>query len=111
MEYIDLVKQKISKNDLANYNSANSDKMKVVYIYETKNIKAIEDCVLAQIKTHRYKKRKDFYQIDKNILKSLIKDCNEFKLKYKKKLNTKKSKDQKGGGNTENKNIYLYIKK
>ena len=96
---------------LANYNSANSDKMKVVYIYETKNIKAIEDCVLAQIKTHRYKKRKDFYQIDKKILKSLIKDCNEFTLKYKKKLNTKKSKDQEGGDNTENENIYLYIKK
>jgi hypothetical protein len=96
---------------LANYNSANSDKMKVVYIYETKNIKAIEDCVLAQIKTHRYKKRKDFYQIDKNILKSLIKDCTEFTLKYKKKLNTKKSKDQEGGDNTENENLYLYIKK
>ena len=99
------------KKRLANYNSANSDKMKIVYIYETKNIKAIEDCVLAQIKIHRYKKRKDFYQIDKKILKSLIKDCNEFTLKYKKKLNTKKSKDQEGGDNTENENIYLYIKK
>lgn len=99
------------KKRLANYNSANSDKMKVVYIYETKNIKAIENCVLAQIKIHRYKKRKDFYQIDKKILKSLIKDCNEFTLKYKKKLNAKKSKDQEGGDNTENENIYLYIKK
>jgi len=99
------------KKRLANYNSANSDKMKVVYIYETKNIKAIEDCVLAQIKTHRYKKRKDFYQIDKNILKSLIKDCTELTLKYKKKINTKKSKEQEGGNNTDNENIYLYIKK
>ena len=79
----------------------------MLYIYETKNIKAIEDCVLAQIKTHRYKKRKDFYQIDKNILKSLIKDCVELTLKYKKKINTKKSKKHEGGDNTENKNLYL----
>ena len=96
------------KNRLINYNSSNSDKMKVIYVYETKNIKAIEDCVLAQIKTHRYKKRKDFYEIDKNILKKLIKDCVGFTLKYKKKLSIKK---QEGGNNTEIENLYLYIDK
>ena len=46
------------KKRLSNYNSANSDKMKVVYIYETKNVKNIEDCVIAQIKKLRYKKEK-----------------------------------------------------
>ena len=99
------------KKRLANYNSSNSDKMKVVYIYETKNLKAIEDCVLAQTKTHRYKKRKDFYTIDKNILKSLIKDCSEFTLKYKKKLDNKKNKEQEGGDDIETENLYLYITK
>ena len=99
------------KKRLANYNSSNSDKMKVVYIYETKNLKAIEDCVLAQTKTHRYKKRKDFYMIDKNILKSLIKDCSELTLKYKKKLDNKKNKEQEGGDNIETENLYLYITK
>jgi phage anti-repressor protein len=107
---------------LANYNSANSDKMKVVYIYETKNIKEVEDCVLAQIKMHRYKKRKDFYEIDKNLLKSLINDCIGFTLKYKKKLSKNKSKKSKKsnksnksnkieGGNDGNENLYLYIDK
>ena len=102
---------------LSNYNSANSDKMKVVYIYETKNIKEIEDCVLAQIKMYRYKKRKDFYEIDKNILKNLIKDCVGFTLKYKKKLSKKKSKKSKksnkieGGNDNDNYNLYLYIDK
>ena len=102
------------KKRLANYNSANSDKMKVVYIYETKNLKAIEDCVLAQIKTHRYKKRKDFYEIDKNILKSLIKDCVGFTLKYKKKLSkkqNKKSEKLEEEKNNKNDNLYLYIDK
>ena len=99
------------KKRLANYNSANSDKMKVVYIYETKNIKAVEACVLAQIKMCRYKKRKDFYEIDKTILKDLIKDCMDFTLKYKKKINTKKNKEQKGGNHIEKQNTYLYIYK
>ena len=81
------------------------------YIYETKNLKAIEDCVLAQIKTHRYKKRKDFYQIDKNILKSLIKDCVSFTLKYKKKLDNKKKTTQEGGDDIKSDNLYLYIDK
>ena len=88
-----------------------SNKIKDFFDNETKNIKAIEDCVLAQIKTYRYKKRKDFYEIDKNILKNLIKDCVGFTLKYKKKLNTKKNKEQEGGNNTEPQNIYLYIDK
>lgn len=86
---------------LANYNSANSDKMEVIYIYETKNMQEIEDCVIAQIKKHRYKKRKDFYQIDVNVLKSLINDCNALTLSYKKKL-----KMQEGGGDN---NLYLYL--
>jgi phage anti-repressor protein len=86
---------------LANYNSANSDKMEVIYIYETKNMQEIEDCVIAQIKKHRYKKRKDFYQIDVNVLKSLINDCNALTLSYKKKL-----KMQDGGGDN---NLYLYL--
>ena len=38
------------KKRIINYNSANSDKMEVMYIYETKNSKKIQDCVIAQIK-------------------------------------------------------------
>ncbi len=91
------------KKRLANYNSANSDKMEVIYIYETKHIQEIEDCVIAQIKKYRYKKRKDFYQIDVNILKSLIRDCSALTLSYKKKL-----KMQEGGGDN---NLFIYIAK
>ena len=40
-------------------------------IYETKNAKKIEACVLAQIKELRYKKRKDFYEINIDILKKI----------------------------------------
>ena len=92
------------KKRLANYNSSNSDKMEVMYIYETKDSKKIQDCVIAQIKPLRYKKRKDFYEIDISVLKTIINDCSELTQKYKKSL-TKNNKQE--GGTTK---LYLYIK-
>jgi phage anti-repressor protein len=91
------------KERLSNYNSANSDKMEVMYIYETKDSKKIQDCVIAQIKPLRYKKRKDFYEIDINVLKKIINDCIELTLKYKKSL----TKNNKQDGGTMK--LYLYI--
>jgi phage anti-repressor protein len=92
------------KKRLANYNSSNSDKMEVMYIYETKDSKKIQDCVIAQIKPLRYKKRKDFYEININVLKKIINDCTELTHKYKKSLT--KNNNQEGGTIK----LYLYIK-
>ena len=36
-------------------------------IYETKNAKKVETCVLGQIKELRYRKRKDFYDTQKSL--------------------------------------------
>lgn len=97
------------KKRLQNYNSANSDKMKVILIYETKDAKKIESCVLAQIKELRYKKRKDFYEMDLKLLKKITTDCIDLTLKYKKGIfNNIKKNDQEGG--VINK-LYLYIHK
>ena len=101
------------KNRLANYNSANSDKMQVIFIFETKNAQQIEDCVISQIKQYRYKKRKDFFQINIDIIKHLISSCNQLTLKFKQKINKSNKKnnmnniDKKIGGNFDN--IFLYI--
>ena len=92
------------KKRLQNYNSANSDKMEVVLIYETKCATEVEDCVIAQIKKHRYKKRKDFYEVNVDIIKEIINTCDKMALKYKKKI--EKSKKQDGGSTN---NLYLYI--
>lgn len=99
-------------NRLANYNSANSDKMQVMFIFETKNTQQIEDCVISQIKQFRYKKRKDFYQININIIKQLINSCDKLTLKFKHKINKSKktnNANNKIGGNYNN--IFLYIHK
>ena len=97
------------KKRLANYNSANSDKMQVLFIFETKNTQQIEDCVISQIKQSRYKKRKDFFQIDINIIKQLINSCDQLTLKFKHKINKSNNTNNKLGGNSDN--IYIYIHK
>ena len=94
------------KKRLQNYNSANSDKMEVVMVYETKFATEVEDCVISQIKKHRYKKRKDFYEVNVDIIKEIINTCDRMTLKYKKKI--EKSKKQDGGSTN---NLYLYINK
>jgi phage anti-repressor protein len=97
------------KKRLANYNSANSDKMQVVMVYETKDATKIESCVISQIKELRYKKRKDFFQIDISLLKNVIKDCKNLSLKYKKNINKNTSKNMDGGNNIYN--LYMYVQK
>ena len=108
------------KKRLSNYNSANSDKMKIIKIYETKNIESVEKCVISQIKPLRYKKRKDFYQIDLKILIKIIKDCKNLTLKHKasisnnlkknsKKTSKSNSKKSLNGGNQTN--YYMFIQK
>ena len=103
-------KSKDFKDRLTVHNSSNSDKMEVLYIFETKNAQQIEGCVISQIKQFRYKKRKDFYQVDIDVIKQIIKSCNSLTLKYKKALNKSTKNNNLGGSKTKN-NLFLYIQK
>ena len=58
--------------------------MEIVFIYETNNIEEVENCLKAILKSKQYRKRKEFYQIDENILKDLINTCNSMTLQVKK---------------------------
>jgi phage anti-repressor protein len=107
------------KNRLSNYNSSNSDKMKIVKIYETKDAEKVEKCVIDQIKELRYKKRKDFYQINLNLLIKIIKECGNVTLKFKNSIadnlkknskKTSKTNSKKMNGGTQL-NYYLYLQK
>ena len=55
------------------------------------------------MKPLRYKKRKDFYEIDINVLKKIINDSTELTHKYKKSLTKNNNQD---GGSLK---LYLYI--
>jgi hypothetical protein len=66
------------------HDSSHPDDMEIVFVYETKNIDEVENCLKAVLKSKQYRKRKEFYQIDENILKELINTCDNMTLKVKK---------------------------
>jgi phage anti-repressor protein len=60
---------------LKQHNSPLANDLKVLYEYETENIKQVETCIKALMKHAQYRKYKEVFQIDINIIKKFIKHC------------------------------------
>ena len=71
------------KDRLKTHNSSHVDNVEILFIYETNDINQVENCLKTILKTKQYRKRKEFYEIDLNLLKELINDCNNLILKTK----------------------------
>ena len=102
-----LGKSKKFKERLTNINISQKDDMEIIFIYETDNIDQVESCVKSILKKKQYRKRKEIYQIDIDVLKEIIEGCDklvEKSFKKKKQPKTKRSVDQK-------KNYYLFFDK
>lgn len=89
-----LGKTKKFKERMRTHNSSHIDNVDIVHIYETDYIDEVEKCLKNVLVTKQYRKRKEFYQIDLDILKKLIKTCDKMSLKVRK--NNKNIK-QNGG--------------
>ena len=76
-------KTKKFKERIRTHNSSHIDNVNVAFIYETKNVDTVEKCLKAILESKQYRKRKEFYQIDLDVLKELIKTCDELTLKVK----------------------------
>ena len=83
-------KTKNFKNRIKTHNSSHIDDVEIKFIYETNNIDQVEKCLINILKDKQYRKRKEFYQIDLNLLKVLINDCETLVLKAKNKSKTSK---------------------
>jgi len=69
------------KNRLGQYNSPLANDLKIIYEYETNNIKQVESCIKILMKNSQYRKYKEVFQINIDIIKKLIKNCdNEINL-------------------------------
>ena len=78
--------------------------------YITENIDQVESCIKAYMKKAQYRKYKEIYRVDLDILKEVIKNCDTQINELNKKI---ESKNKKGGGilnKIDNKEIlYLLI--
>ena len=96
-------KTKAFKNRLKTHNTSHVDNVKVKLIFETENIDAVEGCLKSLLKKYQYKKRKEFYQVDLDLIKELLKGCEDLTL-IGKNPDKKKSNKQLGG-------YFIYINK
>ena len=76
-------KTKKFKERIRTHNSSHIDNVDIVHIYETDYIDEVEKCLKNILSTKQYKKRKEFYEIDLNTLKELIKNCDKLSLKVR----------------------------
>jgi phage anti-repressor protein len=77
-------KTKKFKERIRTHNSSHIDNVDIVHIYETEYIDEVEKCLKNILSSKQYKKRKEFYEIDLDILKELIQTCNKMSLKVRK---------------------------
>ena len=89
-----LGKTKKFKERIRTHNSSHIDNVDIVHIYETNYIDEVEKCLKNVLSTKQYRKRKEFYQIDLDVLKELIKTCDKMSLKVRK---SNKNINQEGG--------------
>jgi phage anti-repressor protein len=95
------------KKRLTTHHTSHADNVEVKHVYKTSDVKGVERCLKAVLKEKQYRKRKEFYQIDLEILKNVISNCGDTLSLVKK---TKLSKSV-GGSNEEDSKYYIYLHK
>ena len=97
------------KNRLIKYNTDKKDDIIPMYIYETDDIDAVEKCIKAFMKKYQYRKYKEVYQTNIDIIKNFINKCGDIvNFEYNIQL-IDKNKSQKGGKNNINYNYYFVL--
>jgi len=103
-----------SKTRFSKHNSPMANDLEVLFQYETENIDQVEMCIKAYMKKAQYRKYKEVYQVDLDIIKKTIKNCDVEINEINKEIESK-NKKQKGGkilNKIDNKEIlYLLIPK
>ena len=77
-------KTKKFKERIRTHNSSHIDNVDIVHIYESNYIDEVEKCLKNLLVSKQYRKRKEFYQVDLDTIKELIKTCDKMSLKVRK---------------------------
>lgn len=96
LDYYKLGRTKNLKQRLRAYNSDKKDDIIPIFIYETNDIDTVEGCVKLLAKKYQYRRSKEVYQADIDLLKDLIVKCADFNENVSL---TKKHKPLQVGGN------------
>jgi phage anti-repressor protein/predicted GIY-YIG superfamily endonuclease len=89
------------KSRIKTHHSSHDNNVVVKLIYKTEYMDEIEKCLKYYMREKKYRKYKEFYQVDVDIIKKMIKECERMSLVARKTINGKYAK----GG------YFLYIDK
>ena len=87
-----------SKTRFSKHNSPMANDLEVLFQYETENIDQVESCIKVQMKKAQYRKYKEIYQVDLDIIKKLIKNCDTNITEINKEIDRKNKKIKQKGG-------------
>ena len=93
------------KKRLQSHQSPLSHNIDILFYYESNNIIEIESCIKTLMKEYQYRKYKEVYKINIDIIKSLIHQCNSIIIDTKQKVKLLELKDE------PNKLYYINISK
>lgn len=63
------------KNRIRSYNADKANDIRPILIYETENPDSVESCIKNAIKKFKYRKYKEVYEVNIDILKEVINEC------------------------------------
>jgi phage anti-repressor protein len=101
-----------SKTRFSNHNSPMANDLQVLFQYETDNIDQVESCVKAFMKKAQYRKYKEIYQVDLDIIKKTIEHCDVEINETNTEIERRNKKEKQKGGKLINKinvNEILYL--
>ena len=84
-----------SKTRFSKHNSPMANDLEILFQYETENIDQVEKCIKVFMKKAQYRKYKEVYQVDLDIIKKTIKNCDVEINEINKEIE-RKNKKQKG---------------
>jgi phage anti-repressor protein len=85
-----------SKTRFNSHNSSLANDIEVIFQFETENIDQVESCLKNKMKHAQYRKYKEVYQVDLDIIKDFIKNC-DYEIKTSNEIISKNNKKQKAG--------------
>lgn len=89
------------KKRMRTHQSSHDDNIKVKIVFKTDFIDEVEHCLKYYMREKKYRKYKEFYQVDTDIIKKMLKECDKMSISSRKTINGK----QHSGG------YFIYIDK
>jgi len=82
------------KKRLQSHQSPLAHDIEVLFYYESNNIIEIESCIKALMKKYQYRKYKEVYKINIDIIKSLVESCDKIIIDTEQKVKLSELKDE-----------------